>query len=107
MQIFKKPNFNFMKYKFVALGISAVIIVIAIINIFVHKGLNYGVDFAGGTLIQIRFKTVHPIEDLRQSLLNAGFSPKIQEVERGEREYIIRTMLPEGEPDEELEALGL
>lgn len=104
MQIFKKPNFNFMKYKFVALGISIIIIVIAIINIFVHKGLNYGVDFAGGTLIQIRFKTVHPIENLRQTLLNAGFSPKIQEVERGEREYIIRTMLPEGEPDEELEA---
>ncbi len=93
-----------MKYKFVALGISAVIVVIGIINIFVHKGLNYGVDFAGGTLIQIRFKTVLPIDDLRQTLLNAGFSPKIQEVERGEREYIIRTMLPEGEMDEELEA---
>jgi preprotein translocase subunit SecF len=104
MQIFKKPNFNFMKYKFIALGISAVIVVIGIINIFVHKGLNYGVDFAGGTLIQIRFKTVLPIENLRQTLLNAGFSPKIQEVERGEREYIIRTMLPEGEPDQELEA---
>jgi preprotein translocase subunit SecF len=104
MQIFKKPNFNFMKYKFIALGISAAIVVIGIINIFVHKGLNYGVDFAGGTLIQIRFKTVLPIENLRQTLLNAGFSPKIQEVERGEREYIIRTMLPEGEPDQELEA---
>jgi len=104
MQIFKKPNFNFMKYKFIALGISAVIVVMGIINIFVHKGLNYGVDFAGGTLIQIRFKTVLPIENLRQTLLNAGFSPKIQEVERGEREYIVRTMLPEGEPDQELEA---
>jgi preprotein translocase subunit SecF len=93
-----------MKYKFVALGISAIIAITGIINIFVHKGLNYGVDFAGGTLIQIRFKTIHPIEELRQTLLNAGFSPKIQEVERGEREYIIRTMLPEGEMDEELEA---
>jgi len=104
MQIFKKPNFQFMKYKFVALGISAIIVVIGFINIFVHKGLNYGVDFAGGTLIQIRFRTILPIENLRQSLLDAGFSPKIQEVERGEREYIIRTMLPEGEMDEELEA---
>ncbi len=104
MQIFKKPNFNFMKYKYAAFGISGIIVVIGIINIFVHKGLNYGVDFAGGTLIQIRFKTVMPIEDLRQTLLNAGFSPKIQEVESGEREYIVRTMLPEGEPDEELEA---
>jgi len=104
MQIFKKPNFNFMKYKCIALGISGVIIAGGLINIVAGKGINSGVDFAGGTLIQIRFKTPLPIENLRQSLLDAGFSPKIQEVEGGEREYIIRTMLPEEETQEELEA---
>lgn len=93
-----------MRYKYLALLASGIIIAIGIVNIFVHKGLNYGVDFAGGTLIQIRFKKVYPIGDLRQALTNAGFSPKIQEVESGQREYIIRTMLPEGESDEELEA---
>ncbi len=93
-----------MRYKYLALLASGIIIAIGIVNIFVHKGLNYGVDFAGGTLIQIRFKEVYPIGDLRQALTNAGFSPKIQEVESGQREYIIRTMLPEGESDEELEA---
>ncbi len=93
-----------MKYKFIALGISGVIIAGGLINIVAGKGINSGVDFAGGTLIQIRFKTPLPIENLRQSLLDAGFSPKIQEVEGGEREYIIRTMLPEEETQEELEA---
>ena len=94
-----------MKYKFIALGISAVIISIGWINIFAGKGLNTGVDFAGGTLVQIRFKSVFSIEDLRQSLSDAGVgSSKIQEVERGEREYIIRTMLPEDAIDQELEA---
>jgi preprotein translocase subunit SecF len=105
MQIFKKPNFSFMKYKFIALGISAVIIAIGLINIIAGKGLNTGVDFAGGTLVQIRFKSIFPIENLRQSLGEAGLgSSKIQEVERGEREYIIRTMLPEDALDQELEA---
>jgi preprotein translocase subunit SecF len=105
MQIFKKPNFKLMKYKFIAFGLSAVVITVGIINISVHKGLNYGVDFAGGTLVQIRFKSVFPIGDLRQSLTDAGLgTSKIQEVESGEREYIIRTMLPEEEPDQELEA---
>jgi preprotein translocase subunit SecF len=105
MQIFKKPNFKFMKYKFIALSISAVIIAIGLINITAGKGLNTGVDFAGGTLVQIRFKSVFPIEDLRQSLGEAGLgSSKIQEVEKGEREYIIRTMLPEDALDQELEA---
>lgn len=105
MQIFKKPNFQFMKYKFIALGISAVIIAIGLINISIGKGLNTGVDFAGGTLIQIRFKSVVPIEELRKSLGEAGLgSSKIQEVEKGEKEYIIRTMLPEDAQDQELEA---
>ena len=105
MQIFKKPNFQFMKYKFIALGISAVIIAIGLINISTGKGLNTGVDFAGGTLVQIRFKSVFPIEELRQSLGEAGVgASKIQEVEKGEREYIIRTMLPEDAQDQELES---
>jgi preprotein translocase subunit SecF len=107
MQIFKKPNFQFMKYKFVALGLSGVIIAVGLINITAGKGLNTGVDFAGGTLVQIRFKSVYPIEKLRQSLGDAGLgSSKIQEVESGEREreYIIRTMLPEDAQDQELEA---
>jgi preprotein translocase subunit SecF len=105
MQIFKKPNFKFMKYKFIALCISAVVIAIGLINITAGKGLNTGVDFAGGTLVQIRFKSVFPIEDLRQSLGEAGLgSSKIQEVDKGEREYIIRTMLPEDALDQELEA---
>jgi preprotein translocase subunit SecF len=104
MQVFKNANFDFMRYKYIALIISGIILAVSIVNIFIHKGLNYGVDFAGGTLIQIRFKTVYPIANLRQALTDAGFSPKIQEVESGEREYIIRTMLPEGETEEELEA---
>lgn len=104
MQIFKDVHFDFMRFKFAALGFSAIILTIGIINIFVHKGLNYGVDFAGGTLIQIRFKTAFPIGGLRQTLSVAGLSPKIQEVEKGEREFIIRTMLPEEEMEEDLEA---
>jgi len=105
MQIFKKPNFSFMKYKFIAFGLSAIVVAVGIINITAHKGLNYGIDFAGGTLIQIRFKTAFPIGELRQSLGDAGLgASKIQEVEREEREYIVRTMLPEEETDQELEA---
>jgi preprotein translocase subunit SecF len=105
MQIFKKPNFKFMKYKFIALALSAVVIAIGWTNIIAGKGLNTGVDFAGGTLVQIRFKSVFPIEDLRRSLGEAALgSSKIQEVEKGEREYIIRTMLPEDALDQELEA---
>lgn len=105
MQIFKKPNFTFMKYKFFAFALSGIIIAVGIVNITNKKGLNYGIDFAGGTLIQIRFINPFSIADLRQSLSNIGLgNSKIQEVEKGQREFIIRTMLPEEDVDQELEA---
>ena len=105
MQIFKKPNFTFMKYKFFAFALSGIIITVGIVNITAKKGLNYGIDFAGGTLIQIRFRNPFSIADLRQSLSNIGLgNSKIQEVEKGQREFIIRTMLPEEDVDQELEA---
>lgn len=104
MQIFKSPDFNFMKYKYLAFSMSLILIAVGIINITSGKGLNYGIDFAGGSLIQLRFKNPFPIAELRQSLGNAGITPKIQEVGEGEREFLIRTMLPEEEMAQELEA---
>jgi preprotein translocase subunit SecF len=39
-----------------ALVISAIVILISIGSIFLHGGLNYGVDFAGGILLQAPWK---------------------------------------------------
>lgn len=105
MQIFKNPNFNFMKYKYTAFLLSFIVIAIGIINIYAGKGLSLGIDFAGGALIQIRFKNPFPIAALRQTLSVAGMSgSKITEVEKEQREFIIRTMLPDEEIEKELEA---
>jgi preprotein translocase subunit SecF len=107
MQIFKNPNYKFMKYKFIALAFSGIIIAFALINIFAGKGLTGGIDFTGGALIQIRFDQPRDTGDLRQLLLNNNFDPKIQRVGEDQKEFIIRVMLPEGEEttdDQELEA---
>lgn len=106
MQIFKKPDFRFMKYKFFAFGLSGIIIIAGIINMTQGKGLTGGIDFTGGTLVQIRFKNPYPIAELRQAFKNTGIgSPKIQRLEEeGEREYIIRTASPEEEIEQDQEA---
>jgi preprotein translocase subunit SecF len=106
MQIFKKPNFKFMKYKFFAFGLSGIIILVGILNFSAGKGLNYGVDFTGGTLIRLKFKYPVEISELRKSLSDIGLgTSRIQEMERGQREYIIRTAQATGEElEQEIEA---
>ena len=60
-------NFHFMKWHKKAIYFSMLLIFISIFSIFT-KGLNYGVDFNGGTLIEISFKNKAPIEDIRKYL---------------------------------------
>jgi len=93
MRFIKNPNFDFMKYKFIALGLSGIIIVIGLINITAGKGINYGIDFAGGTLIRVIFKNQVPIGEVRNALQKAGIEgPIIQQMGNTGREFIIRTL---------------
>jgi preprotein translocase subunit SecF len=105
IQLFKRTHIKFMKLKYIAFVFSGVLMVIGLINIFVHKGLNYGVDFAGGTLIRVMFKSPVPIAEVRQSLIDAGLSnSRIQEVGEGQHEYLIRTLQPANVAEQDLEA---
>ena len=92
MQIFKKPNFDFMKYKYIALGVSAVIILIGWSNILIGKGLNQGIDFAGGTLIRVAFQDETSTADVREALQRANLgTPQIQKIQDSKHEFQIRT----------------
>lgn len=106
MQLFKNPNFKFMKYKYLAFGLSGLIILAGILNLTAGKKLNLGVDFAGGTLVRLMFKYPIPISEVRQSLSDTGLgNSKIQEIEKGQREYMIRTVQATGEEvDQDIEA---
>ncbi len=93
MQFIKKTNIDFMKYKFVAFAFSGVLITIGIINMTVGKGINYGIDFAGGTMVRILFANEVPISEVRGALRDAGIeNNKIQKLGDTGREFIIRTM---------------
>ena len=60
-------NFEFMKWHKKAIYFSLFLLLISIVSIFA-KGLNYGVDFNGGTIIEISFESEAPIEDIREYL---------------------------------------
>jgi len=71
MEFFKQVNINWMgktKY-FVALSLA--LLIIGGIS-WARKGLYYGIDFTGGTLVYVRFDTTPPIDKIRQGLASQG-----------------------------------
>ena len=90
MEFFRNTNIKFLKYKFVAFAVSGAIILSGLIYIK-QKGINYGIDFVGGTLLQIKFKEPVKIDELRKKMKTIGFADaRIQAVENLEDEYLIR-----------------
>jgi preprotein translocase subunit SecF len=55
-----------------AVGFSWLLIAIGIVSLIIHKGPNYGIDFVGGTMVQVRFNQKPPIGDIRNALTPLG-----------------------------------
>jgi len=69
--------------------ISAVLVV-ASFGVLLFKGLNLGIDFTGGTLVEVSYAEKIPtISDIQSALSEDGFSAKVQPF--GEKGFIIRT----------------
>ncbi len=90
MEFFKNPNFKFMKVKYIAFLLSLTIIVAGGISVYVKKGFNLSIDFAGGTLVQINFKNDISVDKVRKSLKNVDLGKSIiQKLGEG-HEFIIK-----------------
>jgi preprotein translocase subunit SecF len=93
MQLFKTPHIQFLKYKYVALGITAVIVLAGVLNITAFKGLKLGVDFGEGTLLRIMTKTPSNEGAIRDLLGQVGLAKsQVQSSGSSGREFQIRAM---------------
>ena len=64
---FKEGQFiDFLSYKRLAAVISGLLILAGVASIVAHQGLKYGIDFKGGTNVQIQFSTAPDLDQLRQ-----------------------------------------
>ncbi len=88
MDLFKGKSFDFVKNRKLFYTIAALLILIGVISI-IFQGFNFGIDFAGGTLLQIKFAEPVSTEAVRNILasLNLGRST-IQNL--AEDEFVVR-----------------
>src|SRR5512136_1810739 len=83
-------HIDFIGIKKITLLISTVVILICFGSILFHGGLKYGVDFAGGLLIQIKFSKPVSISELRGALDAMGSKDAMVQAFGGENEFLIR-----------------
>ena len=68
MEIFKGSKvYNFMGKRIPFLSFSGILVIASIVLLFT-KGLNLGIDFAGGTLVQVQYEQKAPIDQIREVL---------------------------------------
>jgi len=77
MVLIKKTNINFIAKRYVFFGLSAALIAAGAISMAV-KGLNLGLDFTGGTLLQVQFDAPVTTAQVRESMAKAGLETSIQ-----------------------------
>jgi len=74
MQLFKKTNFDFIGKRYYAYGLSALLLLSGVASLVAKGGPKLGIDFTGGTLVQLKLKENIPMKDLRAALTAAGHS---------------------------------
>tara|TARA_B100001123_G_scaffold190029_1_gene216871 strand:- start:243 stop:1145 length:903 start_codon:yes stop_codon:yes gene_type:complete len=103
MQLFKdKTHFDFMGKIKGAMVLSGIVILIGLGSIAVSGGLKYGIDFAGGTLVQLQFKSPPDIEVIRDGLKTIGLGESTIQEFGSKKDILIRVERSE----EKLEAVG-
>ena len=99
----KASKIDFMSKRKIAVSISAVLFVLAIVSLST-KGLSLGLDFTGGTLIELGYEQAVDLKQARESLDKAGFKGLVVQNFGTSRDIIVRIAPQEGIDNEGLSA---
>jgi len=90
MQFFQTPNIDFASKRRIAYILSLSLFVIGMVHLIIKGGPNLGIDFKGGTSIQMRFADIVLTDKIRNALIPVGLAnSEIKQLGGGE-EYVIR-----------------
>lgn len=90
LQVLHGVNVDWMRRRHIAYIVSGLSILASIISLAVHGGPRYGVDFTGGTLVEVSILPAPSVDDVRHGIDQAGFQgAEIQRLERADL-FLIR-----------------
>jgi preprotein translocase subunit SecF len=72
----KKTNFNFMSKRKIA-AVFSLLLILASIGSLITQGLNFGIDFTGGTMIELSYEEDVKLENIRTKLEQNGYGDAI------------------------------
>jgi len=90
MQLFKKTHVDFIGKRHLAFVFSGALLLSGIVSLVLKGGPKLGIDFTGGTLVQLGFKQSVPLKDLRSFLVTAGYPDAELQDFAGGKSVIIR-----------------
>ncbi|MEM7708826.1 MAG: protein translocase subunit SecF [Pseudomonadota bacterium] len=90
MEILKKTtNINFMAQRKLAWIFSGIIVVACIASLFL-RGLNFGLDFTGGTLLELEYPQAADLAQVREALTGAGFPDAVVQTFGAPNDIVVR-----------------
>jgi len=90
MQIFHNPNYNFIRWRWHAIALSAAIIIAGGV-LMATVGMQLGIDFSGGTLVRVRFEQQVTEDQVRSALSSIPGDKVVQQFgPAADREIMIR-----------------
>src|SRR2546426_3864946 len=95
IRLFANANYDFIKWRRWAYGLTAALIVPGFALFLVH-GLNYSIEFTGGTLIQVQTTTPVGTGKIRTALDAAGIRDAEIQQFGGANEYVVRARIGAG-----------
>ena len=107
MEFFRDSKIQFMKHRRKWVAVSAFFVLVAIFAVFVRGDLNIGIDFAGGTQLNLKFGEEPEIERLRGAVAAGGLRDAvIQRLgDAGSGEAMIKAPIAEGSEEGSREAI--
>lgn len=91
----KKTHINFIGNRKIAMTFSGILMVIAIVSLAV-KGLHMGIDFTGGTIIEVGYEQAADLSAVRKSLSESGFENATVQNFGSAKDVLIRLKLQQG-----------